>query len=75
MPFIYDTTPRHASRHADPPEPAREAVVDAFGRHARALDQGSFVDHPPVRRQSPAVDSATWAALVARALKLQLTLE
>ncbi len=46
---------------------AREATHAAFGHHGRALDQGSFADHPPIRRK-PAVDDATWARRVTHAL-------
>ena len=40
---------------------AREAVNAAFGHHGRALDQGSFVDHPPIRPKLPAVADITRA--------------
>ena len=46
----YTNTPRVASR-ADHPSSAnfaRQVTIDAFGwHHAKALDQGDFVDHLP----------------------------
>ena len=79
---LYNSLPRNSSRASHPFDPdqcrradfARQAVIAAFGRHARAIDQGSFADHPPIRRK-PAVDDATWARRVAHALKSQLKLE
>ena len=81
MQFIYAIRPRGASRRADPtfdPDQwhranfARQATIDAFGHHGRALDQANFVDHAPIRRQPPAVTDIAWATAVARQLKLEL---
>ena len=59
---FYPTATRDASRVDPSFDPdrcrrasfAREAVIAAFGRHARALDYGDFEDHPPIRRKAPA---------------------
>ena len=53
---FYTTTARDASRVDPTLDPdqcrradfARQAVIAAFGRHARALDQADFIDRLPV---------------------------
>ena len=56
---IYTPTLRCSSRAGNPHHDrrhradfARQAVIAAFGRHARALDQADFIDRQPgdVRR-------------------------
>ncbi len=59
------TTPRNSSRTGKPFHPgqrhranfARQATIDAFGRHARALDWDDFTDRQPSATSVPSPEA------------------